>query len=227
VAADRLARTLDFEGIAAGELTRLDPATRDYLDAYARGVNARIDRIRTGRAKAPIDLARTPEGIADWRVVDSLAVFKLYSWGLAASLDASLVLNDLIDVLGGFGATRFFPGPHEGYSPDGGGSITARIDALPRGDPLRAAIGLRGLSIGSSAWVVAGNASTSRAPLLVADAHLEATIPSLYYLAHFRGGDFDVAGATVPGIPVMWSGRNPNVVWAATNARAVVTDLYK
>jgi len=223
---DRLARTLDLGGLAARELERLAPDTRDRLEAYTRGVNARIDRIRTGRVKAPLDLPRASDGIADWHAVDSLAVFKLYSWGLAASLDARLVLNDVLEALGGFGATRFFPEPPEGYTPAGRASITARLGGLPGGAPLRRAIGLRGLSVGSSAWVVSGGGSESRAPLLVADSHLEATVPSLYYLAHFRGGAFDVAGATVPGIPVVWSGRNANVVWAATNARAVVTDLY-
>lgn len=227
LARDRLARTLDFAGVAQRELERLDSTTRDRLDAYARGVNARIGRIRAGGVKAPLDMVRTPEGIADWRAVDSLAVFKLYSWGLAASLDATLVLSDLIESVGGFGASRFFPEPPDGFAPDGRRQVATRRRTRAWSDPLRAAIGLRGHGIGSSAWVVSGGGSESRAPLLVADAHLEATVPSLFYLAHFRGGVFDVAGATVPGIPVVWSGRNPNVVWAATNARAVVTDLYK
>jgi penicillin amidase len=224
---DRLARTLDFAGIAEREFERLDAATRGHLEAYARGVNARIARIRAGRVKAPLEIPRASEGIADWRAVDSLAVFKLYSWGLAASLDATLVLSDFIEILGGFGAQRFFPEPPDGFAPDTGAAVTARRGAVPWSDPLRAAMGLRGHAVGSSAWVVTGGGSESRAPLLVADAHLETTVPSLYYLAHFRGGGFDVAGATVPGIPVVWSGRNANVVWAATNARAVVTDLYE
>ncbi|MFQ5416260.1 MAG: penicillin acylase family protein, partial [Myxococcota bacterium] len=41
------------------------------------------------------------------------------------------------------------------------------------------------------------------------------------------GGDLDVAGSTIPGIPVVWTGRNRRVAWGVTNARAVTTDLYR
>jgi penicillin amidase len=75
--------------------------------------------------------------------------------------------------------------------------------------------------------VVGGAQTESGAPILVADAHLETTAPSLFYIAHFRGGDLDVAGATIPGIPAVWTGRNGDIAWASTHARAVTTDLYE
>jgi penicillin amidase len=42
-----------------------------------------------------------------------------------------------------------------------------------------------------------------------------------------RGGALDVAGATLPGVPVFWSGHNARVAWGAVATAAVVTDLYK
>jgi len=226
--ADRLARTLDLGGLADAEFERLDAGTRDRVAAYARGVNARIRRIRAGAAKPPVALSERRDSIEDWQPSDSLAVLKLYSWGLSGSLDVSLVLNDLIERLGGFGARRFFPqipSPDPSVRPP----VTARGSrSRPAGgDPLRAAAGLRGRAIGSTAWVVGGDQTASGAPILIADAHLETTAPSLFYVAHFRGGDLDAAGATIPGIPVVWSGRNRSVAWASTHARAVSTDLYQ
>jgi len=225
--ADRLARTLDFAGIAERELSNLDPETQARRDAYARGVNARIARIQAGEVRRPRALVTDSAEIAPWTPADSLAVFKLYSWGLAASLDAVLVLTDIAHRLGGYAARRFYPEPPAGLAPLRRPRITAAVGGLPGGDPLRAALGLRGHSIGSSAWVLSGRLSASGVPMLVADAHLETTAPSLYYLAHLRGGGLDVAGATLPGVPVFLSGRNGDVVWASTNARAVVTDLYE
>ncbi len=41
-----------------------------------------------------------------------------------------------------------------------------------------------------------------------------------------RGAEFDVAGAAVPGIPVIWTGHNQRVAWASTSARVATIDLY-
>jgi penicillin amidase len=81
--------------------------------------------------------------------------------------------------------------------------------------------------VGSSAWVVGGAHTESGRPILVADSHLPPTAPALLHLAHVRGGDLDLAGAMVPGLPVVWTGHNPRVAWASTSARAAVIDLYE
>jgi penicillin amidase len=224
LATDRLARLVDFGGLADAEVERLDDWSRRALEAYARGVNARIQRIRDGLAHAPIGLPGGAAALEDWRPGDSLAVLKLYAFGLSASFDATLVLRDLIERLGGFGARRLFPSARSLDDGSGAGEKTA-APALPALDALRRASGLRGHAIGSSAWVIAAGETEGGAPLVVADAHLETTAPSLFYVAHFRAGGLDVAGATIPGIPVVWSGRNGQLAWASTNARAVTTDL--
>ncbi|NIP79850.1 MAG: hypothetical protein GWM90_11760, partial [Gemmatimonadetes bacterium] len=86
--------------------------------------------------------------------------------------------------------------------------------------------GLAGRSVGSSAFVVGGRHTRSGRPLLAADAHLPARAPSLFYQAHLRWPEGQVAGATIPGIPLFWTGHNGRVAWSAIHAGAVVTDLY-
>ena len=249
--ADRLARTLDLGGLGDAEFERLEPRARALVEAYVRGVNARIGRVRDGTSNPPVALLGQAASIENWSGGDSVALLKLHAWGLSGALDVSLVLNDLIERLGGFGASRFFPKggrPDDSSAPDdvtAGGPGAPREDRLPgrRGsagrnaaearpggpfdDPLRAATRLRGRSIGSSAWVIGGGETDSGAPILAADHHLEPTAPSLVYVAHFRGRGLDVAGSTIPGIPVVWSGRNDRLAWASTHARAVTTDLYE
>src|SRR5204862_331282 len=58
------------------------------------------------------------------------------------------------------------------------------------------------------------------------DPHLDAQIPSLWYLAHLSAGDFDVIGATLPGAPAIVIGRNRYIAWGVTNVMADVQDLY-
>ena len=54
--------------------------------------------------------------------------------------------------------------------------------------------------------------------MLVADSHFEPTVPAALYLAHLRCPELDVAGATLPGVPIFWWGRNPWLAWASVNA---------
>lgn len=225
--ADRLARILDLGGLGDAEFERLDPAARALVDAYVRGVNARIGRVRDGISHPPVALSGWDASIEDWSGGDSVALLKLYAWGLSGALDVSLVLNDLIERLGGFGASRFFPKGGRLDDLATPADVTAGGALRTYEDPLRAAARLRGRAIGSSAWVIGGSETDSGAPILAADHHLEPTAPSLVYVAHFHGRRVDVAGSTIPGIPVVWSGRNDRLAWASTHARAVTTDLYE
>ena len=80
---------------------------------------------------------------------------------------------------------------------------------------------------GSSAWVLSGDHTENGAPILAADLHLAPTAPPLGHVAHRRGGELDVGGAMVPGIPVVWAGRTREVAWSATPAQAVTANLFE
>ena len=84
-----------------------------------------------------------------------------------------------------------------------------------------------GSALGSNNWVVDGTMTASGKPLLANDPHLDAQIPSLWYLAHLSAPGYDVIGATLPGAPVVVIGRNTSVAWGETNVMADVQDLYR
>ena len=69
--------------------------------------------------------------------------------------------------------------------------------------------------------------TASGKPLLANDPHLNAQIPSLWYLAHLSAGDFDVIGATLPGAPAIAIGRNRYIAWGETNVMGDVQDLFR
>lgn len=227
LAADRMARTIDFAGLAERQLPHLDAGTRRVLDAYAAGVNARIARIRAGEVAPPLVVERLGLALDPWRAEDSLAVFKLHAWGLGASVDAVLVLDDLIQALGPEAAGRFFPGGDLDESlPASGKSVRRDTGAPEEMDALRRDLGIVGIQPGSSAWVLGGAHTKSGLPIVVVDHHLPTSLPAWLHLDHVRGGDLDVAGVSLPGVPVFWSGHNQRVAWGAVAAGAVVTDLY-
>jgi penicillin amidase len=74
---------------------------------------------------------------------------------------------------------------------------------------------------------VAGGHARRGRPLLAADAHLPPRFPAHFHQADLAGGELQVAGATLPGVPVVWTGFNPHVAWAATGSGAVVADLFE
>ncbi|MGH0032123.1 MAG: penicillin acylase family protein [Myxococcota bacterium] len=231
--ADRMARLVGFARLAEAQLPRLAGRTRAALAAYAAGASARIERIRQGQEARPVAADDLDLPLDAWRPVDSLAVFKLYAWLLGESVEASLVLDDMIREVGSDAAARFFPGggglggptvPAERAGPAADGAAPV---LLARPGALRRAAGFDAFAVGSSAWVLGGSHSESGWPLLAVDHHLPTSVPAWLYLAHVRGGDLDVAGATLPGVPVFWSGQNGRVAWGAVAAAAVVTDLYK
>jgi penicillin amidase len=228
VEADRLARTLGFQQLAEAQLPRLSRSTRVALAAYAAGVNAHIALVERGEEGPPLAVTRLDLPLEAWRAEDSLALLKLYAWGLSSSVDVSLVLSELIQRVGAPSARRFFPrSDQQAPLPPPDATVAAPPStSIAAGDPLRRALGLAAPGIGSSAWVVGGAHTRSGLPIIVGDAHFEPTAPSHLYFAHVHAGDFDVVGATLPGLPVFWSGRNRHVAWASVHARAVVTDLY-
>jgi penicillin G amidase len=81
--------------------------------------------------------------------------------------------------------------------------------------------------LGSNNWVVDGTMTASGKPLLANDPHLGTRLPSTWYLAHVKGGDFEMIGATLPGAPAVALGRNRFIAWGSTNVAADVEDLYR
>jgi penicillin amidase len=218
---DRMARLLDFRGIAERQWKELPRSARRALEAYAAGVNARIAQLASEESAA-----LRGEAIEPWRPQDSIALFKLFAWGLSSSIDASIVLGEFVEDLGPGDAARFFP-PQSG-SRAAAERTTAAVAPWVAGGmrALGAAFGVSGHGVGSTAFVVGGRHTESGRPVLVADSHFEPIFPSALHLAHLRSPDLDVAGAALVGVPIFWWGRNANLAWAAVNAGFVVTDLY-
>jgi penicillin amidase len=233
--ADREARVVGIAHHAKRSIDHLPQRTRALLSAYVAGINAQVERLLAEEAALPLALRRLEIEPELWSEADTVAVVKLYAWTLAGHPEAGMVLQELIELLGGFGARPFFP-PGAGSAgladPPGTASIpsVSASEERPGSAPWKGALarfsGLSGRGIGSSAFVIGGRHTRSGRPILAADAHLPTTAPSLLYQAHLRWPEGQVAGVTIPGIPLFWIGHNGRVAWSAIHAGAVVADLY-
>ncbi len=229
---DRRIRTLGLSWYAHAEADALDPAALRDLEAYARGVNAHLERMRTGSA-----VATAEDRERSWEPVDSIAVLKLLSLGMGPSFEMPEVFADLIQTLGGVGASPLMPGgfgiagvgvpfelPPRSLPPGRRGGD--RAAALLRDSESRVDLSFA-TTLRARAWVVAGSATRSGAPMLAVDLHLPPTIPALVHEAQLEGPGIRVSGVTVPGVPVFWAGRGPRVAWALVPARVNTFQAYR
>ncbi len=208
---DRFLRTLGLRRVAEAHLGAVSPQTKQNLEAYAAGVNAFIAQ---ARGRLPIEFVLLRFAPEPWTPADSLSYGKLMAWVLGGDWRMEILRQQLVERFGEGALERLLPD----YPPDAP-SITGGW-RLP-------GTGLQSLpGIGSNNWVVAGDRTETKTPLLANDPHLEAQMPSIWYLMHLSGGPYDVAGATFPGTPGVIVGHNRDIAWGVTNANPDVQDLY-
>jgi penicillin amidase len=80
--------------------------------------------------------------------------------------------------------------------------------------------------LGSNNWVVSGDHTATRKPLLANDTHLELSMPPIWYQLHLTAPGWNVKGFTLPGAPLVVIGHNDRIAWGFTNNGANVEDLY-
>ena len=93
--------------------------------------------------------------------------------------------------------------------------VTAHLGFLAEAEP------------GSNAWAVSGRRTAHGGAVLCNDSHRALDTPNVYWQCHVSCPEFDVTGATFPGLPGFpHFGFNGAVAWAITHADADTQDLY-
>ena len=236
--ADRYLRTVGFRARSADALAALDPEWMWMLEAYCEGVNAYL---ATDPALPPeFGLLKiepepfTPLDGYTWikLMAQSLgadADFEEFRVSMPEELDATLV-EDLLEPFPG-GAMIMPPegdgdgGPQAGAAAPSAGWLDERSSTGGPPAFLRELMPIGEPGLGSNNWVIAGENTTTGAPLLANDPHLGLQIPSVWYLAHLDGDKIHTVGATFPGLPLVVIGHNEHLAWGLTNVGPDVQDL--
>ena len=225
VAVDRWLRILGMRRVAEQEVDLLDGDTRAELEAYAAGVNARIEQ-----GKWPVEFSLLRYQPEPWTVADTLSWIKMMSWSLSINWESEILRAQMIEQLGEEAAAELDPP----YPADGPRIVPSDVDlsqvgvsALERAQAARPFTGPGAhAGLGSNNWAIAGSRTTTGAPILANDMHLPLSLPAIWYENHLVGGDLNVTGVTFPGIPGIVVGHNGHVAWGFTNGFPDVQDLY-
>lgn len=216
---DRLMRLLGLYHLAEEQFASLDAATRQVFEAYAAGVNARLER-RPGRL--PPEFILLGHHPAPWRPADSLVLIKLMAMRLALDWQDEALRQRLASRLPEARIDALWPPPPDVPRtvalPLPSGFLDRLLAALP--DPPGQPRGA------SNAWAVAGSGTTTGKPILANDPHLGLAAPILWYLVRLTTPERSMAGATIAGMPLVIIGHNGRIAWGTTAGSADVEDLY-
>ena len=231
---DKLMRRLDLYTLATASVDAQDERTTRILRAYATGVNVRLDQVNAqalGRGAPEMFLFNAP--VAPWRPADTLAIVKLMGLRLSGHLDhevlrarMSLALPDpdrLRDILPDAPGNGVAALPeYASLFPD----LPRYSETIPQ-DPHPLSPFSRSVMAGASnTWAAAPTRSASGGTLLANDPHLGFSAPSIWYLARLNLQSGGVIGGTIPGMPVVLTGRSADLGWGLTSAGMDDQDLF-
>ncbi len=201
---DQGMRLHGFGDLVRDQYASLDPATRDDLQAYARGVNAFLRHDGAlGTEFAVLGYAPEP-----WKAWHSLLWPRLMALRLSGNWNGELLRLRLAKRLP---AER----GDDLWASDQPGPVTVTLpEAITGGQGA------------SNAWVARGDRTATGAPLLAGDPHLGLTLPSTFHLGRLEAPGLTLAGAFAPGVPFLVIGHNGHVAWTFTTTHADTADLY-
>ena len=241
---DIFLRTLNLHGLASQSVAYLAPEMRGALEAYARGVNAFINR-ETSLLEpqfSPEFFLMPPKFVLarhqpePWTPADSISIIKLMQFQLSKNLSNESRRLKLAQ-------RGFSPSEIDDLEPITLGEEASPLPELASLYPLNPdqpaqeaqttsnEFPFAAGAWASNNWVVSGKRSVTGKPLLANDPHLGLSAPAIWYLAHLtlpndQGPASNVIGASLPGAPVIVIGRNDNVAWGMTNTGGDVQDIF-
>lgn len=225
VGIDEVLRRFDIYNLAAASVAAQDARTTAALTAYAAGVNAWLAQINEGAlGRGAPEMWLFNHAIAPWQPADSLAILKLMALQLTSQLEdevlrarTSLIIDNdrLRDILPDDPTTGVAALPdYASLMPDVPAFAPNTRMAFDPLSPLKP----RELAGASNAWAANASRSATGSTLLANDPHLGLTAPTVWYLARLELQSGGVIGATIPGMPVILSGRSTDLGWGLTSA---------
>jgi penicillin G amidase len=207
---DAALKRLQFGRAAPAVVAAWPDDTRRFVDAFVAGLNFHQERSAPPPELGLLGLAKEP-----WTAEDVVTIGRL------AGTD--------VNWLALFGALRARLEPDwpdtwqriklAGLGPDDleleGGTDVATLAELLASTT----------KAGSNSLAIAAERSATGAAMIANDPHLGLVLPNLWLLAGVKSPSYHAVGMMIPGLPFFGLGRNPDLAWGGTNARALSSDL--
>jgi penicillin amidase len=230
---DKVIRRFDLYNLAVASVDDQDDQTTVALGAYAAGVNAWMAEVNAGaRGRGAPEMWLFNHAVAPWQPADSLAILKLMALQLSSHMEREVLRARTSLMLPADRLADILPDdPSSGVAalPD----YAQLVPNLPRYTPnMRLAYGplnpskLPELAGASNAWAAGITRSAAGATLLANDPHLGLTAPTIWYLARLELKSGGIIGGTIPGMPVVLTGRSADLGWGLTSSYLDDQDIF-
>ena len=230
---DKVIRRYDIYNLAVASVDDQDKPTTIALDAYAAGVNAWLAEVNAGaRGRGTPEMWLFNHPVSPWQPADSLAILKLMALQLTSHLEREVLRARTSLMLPSARLADLLPDdPSTGVAalPD----YAQLVPNLPRYTPnMRLAYGSLNpsktpqLAGASNAWAASIDRSAAGATLLANDPHLGLTAPTIWYLARLELQSGGIIGGTIPGMPVVLTGRSADLGWGLTSSYLDDQDVF-
>ncbi len=230
---DKFMKSLDLQMLASQIFENLPFDLKQLLLSYSQGINFRLKEIQDqGLGRGSPEFFFYPPEVTPWSPLDSIAILKLIEF---ISSNKALMEIELTTLL---------------FSPVGENKLNhlisdssilrsklnvissklenGKIKHNKENDSSNNAKFLTPPNAGFYSNVFAADSSrtASKKSLLSANLFLPLSSPSIWMLAHMDLDESSSVGATIPGVPVIFSGKNNKLAWASSFSFIDDQDLY-
>jgi penicillin amidase len=237
VSSDTQARIYGFNVKTKQILDKLPSLHRQYLQAYAEGVNAYLSEHHPLPFEFDV-LGYQPEPwIPEHSLLVVMSMFEnLTAWAergermvtvMASSLPANVVAfltpdNEFYtDVLLKHASSRR---PVQAIPVK---ALETLLSKSPIATVALAEISSDETLAGSNAWAVSGRQTSDGRAIMANDMHLGIGVPNIWYRVQLDYPNVKAAGVNLPGTPFLIVGSNQHVAWGMTNLAGDFLDLVK
>ncbi len=238
---DRRQRRLGMRFAAENALKEIekDPQSKAMFDAYTKGVNAFIGSLT--EAKMPLEYKLMNFKPEKWSNIRSALLLKMMAKMLSGETETDLPNTNAKSIFSEEDLKLIYPQVPDSLQPIVPiGTVFDKPGIVPI-QPLSAdslyfknketvasrSVSEPDLSNGSNNWVVAGTKTSSGAPILCNDPHLQLSLPSIWYEIQLETPSSNAYGVSLPGSPFIIIGFNDSIAWGVTNAQRDVKDYYE
>jgi penicillin G amidase len=218
---DKFFRRMNWAGSTSAEVGKFSPEAKEIADAYNKGLN------RAFAEKIPWEFKLLGYKPEPWRTEDSVLISRMIGY-LTLSQSQGEMERLLIEfVQAGMDEKKLhelFPGILGGLDMD----LVKKIKLQERiVSPASLWNIAAPIMMASNNWAVSGLKTASGKPVLANDPHLEINrLPNVWYEMVIKTKDRYTMGGTMPGVPAILVGRNPDLAWSATYTFMDSTDSW-
>ncbi len=244
---DKFARVFQIESFADTLLRNISKKSRSILNSYSEGINYFIDNYPNELSMEFGTLGYRPD---KWKPQDCLMIGRAVSFEMSLSFWSDITYGEIAEQLGVSKAMELIPSypveaPHVlddtsvlrhkirkrtqdfmDIEPISNNYLNFFGEFAKSMESIRKHYSHIGSGIGSNSWAISKKKSAESGALLANDPHMDLRLPPHWYQIHVTSPDINVTGCSMPGLPMILSGRNNAISWGLTNVMVDDCDYF-